>query len=130
VVVGCAIDRALRDGLAEGGRAAAREVMDRFPEITPELKLAIVAAVEAGVDRAMDRLAKKPNGWFSSIISSIGLVLIYIFGHRYAWVRAAIDILKGKPEQVHSSVPVDNQRYYGSNEALHSEPGGEEKEIK
>jgi hypothetical protein len=108
-LVSCGINEALKSGIREGGQAAAREVMDRLPEITPDLRLAIGEAVERGVDRAMDRLKPQSNGWLSSIISSIGLVLVYIFGHRYAWVRAAIDILKGKPE-VESSplrVPTD-----------------------
>jgi len=97
----CNLDSALKDGIAEGGHNAAKEVMDRFPEITPQLKDAISGAVVAGVDRVVEKLNLKPqksDGWLSSLLSSMGLVLVYIFGHRYAWVRAAIDIMKGKQD--------------------------------
>jgi len=95
----CNLDSALKDGIAEGGHNAAKEVMDRFPEITPQLKDAITGAVIAGVDRVIQELKLKPqssNGWLSSLISAAGLVLAYIVGHRYTWIRAVIDLLKGK----------------------------------
>jgi hypothetical protein len=98
---GCNLDKALEDGIAQAGKNAATEVVDRFPEITPQLKDAISGAVVAGLDHVITELKLKPQtpsgGLWETILSGIGVVLAYLIGHRSAWIRVVIDYLKGKP---------------------------------
>ena len=101
---GCGLSEAVRSGLTQGGtgggEAAAKVLMDRLPEVTPEFKAAIIEAVESGVRVAVAELGLKnqqSNGWLSSLLSGGAVVLAYILSRRFAWARAVIDFLKGLP---------------------------------
>lgn len=117
-VVGCGLNEALRVGIADGGRNAAAEMMNRFPEISPLLKEAIVEAVVAGVDRAIEKLKLEPqsNGWLSSIVSSAALILCYIVSRRFSWARAVIDFMKGLPEKSSEKVVDELDKVNGERE--------------
>lgn len=107
-VSSCNLDKAVKDGISQAGTNAATTMMDKFPEIAPELKDAISGAVVAGVDHVIKELNLKPpvtsGGWIDSILSGIGVVLAYLLGHRFVWIRVVIDYIKGK---VHADAKKD-----------------------
>ena len=65
------------------------------------LNEALQAGAVAGVDRAVDRLGigkANGNGWRDALVTSGGMLLIYVLSHRFAWLRVFIESMKGKPK--------------------------------
>jgi len=112
-LVGCASGHDVKDGMVLTGEAMVDRAADRLvgPDenvkqvLVDAMTTALTTSVTVAVDRVFDRLgvdgtlrpvSSYGGAWWEQVVGWVSVIVIYLLGHRFPWVRRVFDGMKGK----------------------------------